>query len=964
MFISKMEDRKIGLFFVMSALLISECYGTGTFCDGNRDNFDSNIHPSAIPTGGKEAGKYLKVKSAQDLVTCVNSCCLTTLDNCDIVFFHQQVCYWIKCNTSLVNGCEPKNVTEAKFNQTFFITVKHVVYDHPAAKESSPPTVKSCEYGIRDQCSDDEECVLRKDNKSRFGICHCKKGLERSSLGNCIPPANTTVSPDKQEQGTTAAIPHSTTVKVTKLTVSAGEPKVIQLPNENSVSLSAAVVPSAPEGEVYHYTWSLVSSPNGADEKGQIASKNTDTVKISNLIAGVYTLKIQVTGENKLGESLVNVTVLPPARKNQEPVAIIKPTNQEIKLPNSGLLDGSDSKDDDKIVSYHWEEVNGPLQAHQTNGDASMLNLKGLAPGNYTFKLTVTDSDGATNSTQANVTVVKETDYPPKANAGSDIVIRLPQTSAVLYGNASTDDKEIKSYEWTKTSDNKVTQDVSGVRTPFLHLNNLEVGDYTYTLKVTDSSGQSSTADVHVFVKPESNKPPVAKTANKLTVVLPADNIILDGSNSTDDNKLTQYTWQQTGGPTALQIMNSDRMVASATGALNEGTYEFELQVKDNEGIVTSAKLTVTTKTHANLAPIAKAGGDKVVYLPLSFINLDGRESTDDHGIVQYHWKRDLRSLATGDIINGSDSQAVLQLVNLVAGRYIFSLTVVDSEGLSNSDSASVIVKEDPNRLNALEMLLDTDVNEFTEENKERIASQLKLLIHQNKADGETIVDIQHIGKDMSTGHLHIQFLVKTKYKESEKVANGVKILSILKHKLQQENDILDFKVISIDTVVCQNNCSGHGHCDIKTKLCVCEAFWMENIFTSTFFLQESNCEWSILYVVIVCFVIVISIAGGTWVIICLCRSKKCSLFHCKLKTRKRHRYSLLNTREEDIHEMKEHKDLLPKGKIQNSSVMMSESDFSSEEETLFVNSKKTNGHALKPLNGFTKNHYKSKLRT
>ena len=41
-----------------------------------------------------------------------------------------------------------------------------------------------------------------------------------------------------------------------------------------------------------------------------------------------------------------------------------------------------------------------------------------------------------------------------------------------------------------------------GVRTPFLTLQNLEVGDYTFTLKVKDAGGLESTADVHVYVKP------------------------------------------------------------------------------------------------------------------------------------------------------------------------------------------------------------------------------------------------------------------------------------------------------------------------------------------------------------------------------------------------------------------------------------------------------------------------------
>ena len=46
-----------------------------------------------------------------------------------------------------------------------------------------------------------------------------------------------------------------------------------------------------------------------------------------------------------------------------------------------------------------------------------------------------------------------ETDYPPKANAGSDVIMHLPQKSVVLCGNASTDDKGIASYEWIKKSD-------------------------------------------------------------------------------------------------------------------------------------------------------------------------------------------------------------------------------------------------------------------------------------------------------------------------------------------------------------------------------------------------------------------------------------------------------------------------------------------------------------------------------
>ena len=69
------------------------------------------------------------------------------------------------------------------------------------------------------------------------------------------------------------------------------------------------------------------------------------------------------------------------------------------------------------------------------------LQLKNLLPGLYQIKLTVTDSDGAVNSTIANITVLKEIDYPPTANAGQDQIIFLPQNEITLMGNQSTDDK-------------------------------------------------------------------------------------------------------------------------------------------------------------------------------------------------------------------------------------------------------------------------------------------------------------------------------------------------------------------------------------------------------------------------------------------------------------------------------------------------------------------------------------------
>lgn len=94
----------------------------------------------------------------------------------------------------------------------------------------------------------------------------------------------------------------------------------------------------------------------------------------------------------------------------------------------------------------------------------------------------MTDSDGATNSTQATLAVYKAKDYRPVANAGPSPVrlspvqthlpicaaaklnavrllcaqvIQLPQNSVTLYGNQSTDDHDNLSYEWSLSPESK-----------------------------------------------------------------------------------------------------------------------------------------------------------------------------------------------------------------------------------------------------------------------------------------------------------------------------------------------------------------------------------------------------------------------------------------------------------------------------------------------------------------------------
>ncbi|XP_042796001.1 low-density lipoprotein receptor-related protein 11 isoform X1 [Panthera leo] len=87
--------------------------------------------------------------------------------------------------------------------------------------------------------------------------------------------------------------------------------------------------------------------------------------------------------------------------------------------------------------------------------------------------------------------------------------------------------------------------------------------------------------------------------------------------------------------------------------------------------------------------PLSKAGQDVVLHLPTDGVVLDGRESTDDHAIVQYEW-----TMLLGDpsVDMKVPQSGTLKLSHLREGTYTFQLTVMDTAGQRSSDNVSVTV--------------------------------------------------------------------------------------------------------------------------------------------------------------------------------------------------------------------------------------------------------------------------------
>ncbi|XP_039461240.1 dyslexia-associated protein KIAA0319-like protein [Oreochromis aureus] len=780
--------------------------------------------------------------------------------------------------------------------------------------------------------------------------------LQNSTINGAVDAA----APSSNDSDVSTPTAASSTINTTptqpvrELVVSAGESVEVTLPR-SEVELNAFVVPTPPNGTNYAFDWRFflhLFSPAGrcCKELGRWrpCGKHSKTLKLSKLTVGLYEFEVTVDGEGAHGEGYVNVTVKPEPRVNKPPVAVVSPKFQEISLPTSStVIDGSQSTDDDKVVAWHWEEVKGPLREEKVSADTPVLTLTSLVPGNYTFSLTVTDSDGATNSTQATLSVNKAKDYRPVANAGPNQVIQLPRNSITLYGNQSTDDHDSLSYEWSLSPESKdKVVEMQGVRTPILQLSAMQEGDYTFQLTVTDSAGQQDTSQVTVIVQPENNKPPVADAGPEKELTLPMDHTTLYGNKSHDDQKIATYHWTKTSGPDGVKIENADSAVATVTG-LKVGTYEFTLTVTDDRKLESSDTVMVIVKEEKDQPPVAHVVSSPPISLPVRTATLDGSQSTDDKGGLSYLWTREDTSPAAGDVLNNSDHQAVLFLGNLVEGKYSFILTVTDSKGQSSKGRGTVEVKPDVRERDLVELVLEVSVSQVSQRQRDMLLRQVGVLLG--------VLDSDIIVREISAFNEHstrLVFLVSGG--PGRPPLSGRNVALGLRNKLRkQKNDFLIFKARRVDTVICQLNCSGHGECDSFTRRCVCQPFWMENFIRAQFGDAESNCEWSVLYVTIASFMIVVAAATFVWGIVCCCKRRKSKV------RRSKSRYKMLEADEQDCLELQLPRAarLKPVPAPTSSALMHSDSDLDSDEGQGGIPwTDQERGQLLRPQNGSLRN--------
>ncbi|MEO8109629.1 MAG: PKD domain-containing protein [Ginsengibacter sp.] len=364
--------------------------------------------------------------------------------------------------------------------------------------------------------------------------------------------------------------------------------------------------------------------------------------------------------------------------------------DKSITLPsNSVTLTGSGTDADGTIVSYSWAKISGSSGGNIVSPTSATTVVNGLLQGTYQYELTVTDNSGATSKDAVTITVNSiVANIPPVANAGGNITIQLPVSTAVLYGSGSDADGTIVGYSWSKisgpTGGNIVTPNSAATT-----IYGLIQGTYQYQLTVTDNNGATGQSTMTVTVKgTTTNIPPTADAGPSVTIQLPVNTVTVYGSGTDSDGTIVAYLWTKTEGP-SCNMTN----ITSPTLLVNNlvaGVYHFQLAVTDNSGATAINAMGVTVLAGTgNVSPVANAGTDITIVSPASTTTLYGSGTDSDGTISSYSWTQ--ISGASAKITSSKSASTTITGLNTV-GSYIFRLTVTDNLGATSYNDVTVTV--------------------------------------------------------------------------------------------------------------------------------------------------------------------------------------------------------------------------------------------------------------------------------
>lgn len=343
----------------------------------------------------------------------------------------------------------------------------------------------------------------------------------------------------------------------------------------------------------------------------------------------------------------------------------------------------------------------------------AMVNLEGVEPADYTGIYSSLPypnkmGDWAKACGGRELWVEGSQDYRDMLAGAQNMNAAVPGSATyfqVTYGGGAHccwNTEYEPSVTWTKASNPNISQLV-GTAVP--------MNVWQWLLRQGDTSMPSGAP------APPALPAPTANAGTAQTITLPTNTVNLAGNGKGNNGaNISTMSWSQTSGPNNASIkpgklvpavVNAMDLGATVSGMV-AGNYTFQLTVKDNKGMVSTALVTVTvnpapapppsTKTATPppppppaSAPNVSAGSDPTITLPVTTTTLNGTAAGSNGAkITAVVWQQTTGPVTARIASPSSLSTAITGLTK--TGTYVFRLTVTDKNGKQAASVTDVVV--------------------------------------------------------------------------------------------------------------------------------------------------------------------------------------------------------------------------------------------------------------------------------
>ena len=273
------------------------------------------------------------------------------------------------------------------------------------------------------------------------------------------------------------------------------------------------------------------------------------------------------------------ILILNGCNSNESPTASLSANPSSGGAPLEDTFDASNSEDQDGIIdTFEWEFGDG------NSGSGRIVEHSFSSPGEYTVTLTVTDNDGATDTTTRSISV--EESSPNAALKVEPKEGEAPLTVEFDLSQSEDPDGVIEEYT-LKFGDGQSTSgsDILDV----IEHEYKTAGEYTATLQITDDDdlSNSTTTTVTTNEPPPENKLPSASiTLDSDTGTAPVTLEFSAEESEDQDGNIESYRWEFGDGKTSRGSQVSHRYEQA-------GSYTVRLTVTDDRDGKDTAEKTV-----------------------------------------------------------------------------------------------------------------------------------------------------------------------------------------------------------------------------------------------------------------------------------------------------------------------------------------------------------------------------------